>query len=121
MLVPLIMCYRKQQQGKGMLSDNDPAKVVKEAVSKALVPYYPLAGRLRQKQGMETKLVVECNGEGIIFTEANADVTLEEFGEPLHPPFPCLDQLLFDVPGCDSVLDSPLIVMQVLTITFILA
>ncbi|KAL2942768.1 Benzyl alcohol O-benzoyltransferase, partial [Bienertia sinuspersici] len=92
----------------------DPAKVVKEAMSQALVPYYPFA-EAKGKQGR--KLVVECNGEGIMFTEANADVTLEEFRLPLHPPFPCLDQLLYDVPRCGAVLDSPSIFLQVTRIT----
>ncbi|KAL2939991.1 Benzyl alcohol O-benzoyltransferase [Bienertia sinuspersici] len=74
----------------------DPVKVVKEAIVKALVPYYPLAGRIREKEGK--KLVIECNGEGVMFIEAYANVTLEEFGVPLHPPFPCLDELICDVP-----------------------
>ncbi|KAK9667235.1 hypothetical protein RND81_14G241900 [Saponaria officinalis] len=89
----------------------DPARVIKEAVGKALVWYYPLAGRLREKEGR--KLVVECTGDGIMFIEADADVSLDHFGEAPHPPFPLLDELLFDVPGSSSVLDSPLILIQV--------
>jgi len=77
--------YRVSKRG-GRGHDH-PAKVIKEAIGKALVPYYPLAGRLRETAGR--KLVVDCNGAGVLFIEADADVTLDEyFGEELqfiHP------------------------------------
>ncbi|XP_057527543.1 benzyl alcohol O-benzoyltransferase-like [Amaranthus tricolor] len=90
---------------------NDPVMVIKKAVAKALVSYYPFAGRLREKEGR--KLVVECNGEGIIFIEANANANLKIFGYPLLPPFPCLDELLWHVPGSTDILDAPLMLIQV--------
>ncbi|KAL4595631.1 hypothetical protein ACB092_12G105900 [Castanea dentata] len=89
----------------------DPVKVVKEALAQTLVFYYPFAGRLREGPGR--KLVVECTGEGVIFIEANADITLEQFGDVLHPPFPCLEELLFDVPGSGGILNCPLLLIQV--------
>lgn len=105
---PFLQFYRGNES-RGW--NQDPAKVIREAVGKALVPYYPFAGRLREKAGR--KLVVECNGEGVLFIEANADVTLDDFGEEIHPPFPCLEELIFDVPGYGGTLDSPLIIIQV--------
>ncbi|XP_056684830.1 benzyl alcohol O-benzoyltransferase-like [Spinacia oleracea] len=116
--IPGILFYRNED--KNLTGSNyrgrDPAKVIKEAVAKALVWYYPLAaGRLMEISGR--KLMVNCNGEGIMFIEAeadaDADVTLQDFGEALQPPFPCFEQLLFDVPGSTNVLDSPLILIQV--------
>uniref|UniRef100_A0A7C9CYC4 Taxadien-5-alpha-ol O-acetyltransferase n=1 Tax=Opuntia streptacantha TaxID=393608 RepID=A0A7C9CYC4_OPUST len=110
--IPVIQFYRNDEHyGGSALRGRDPAKVIKEALGKALVPYYPFAGRLRETAGR--KLVVECNGEGVLFIEADADVTLDEFGEALQPPFPCLEELLFDVPGFGGVLDSPLLLIQV--------
>lgn len=53
-------------------------KVIKEALSKTLVFYYPFAGRVRE--GANRKLGVECTGEGVMFIEADADVTLQQFG-----------------------------------------
>ncbi|KAK9667224.1 hypothetical protein RND81_14G240900 [Saponaria officinalis] len=108
MHVPGIQFYRSTPDMAGV----DPAKVIKEAVRKALVPFYPLAGRLRDKAGK--KLVVECTGEGVLFTEADAEVSLEEFSEAqLHPPIPCMEELLYDVPGYDDVLNAPLLLIRV--------
>ncbi|KDO44968.1 hypothetical protein CISIN_1g035497mg [Citrus sinensis] len=48
-----------------ILREKDPVKVIKEAISEALVYYYPFAGRI--KQGPNRKVMVDCNGEGILF------------------------------------------------------
>lgn len=105
--IPIIQIYKNDPSMKG----RDPVKVIKVAVAKALVWYYPLAGRLREGPGK--KLFVECTGEGVIFIEAEADVTLNQFGDSLQPPFPCFEELLFDVPGSSAVLHCPLLLIQV--------
>ena len=56
--------------------------------------------------------MVDCTGDGAIFIEADADVTLDEFGD-LHPPFPCFQELLYDVPGTSDLLNTPLLLIQV--------
>jgi len=99
--------YRRNESMDG----KDPAQVVRDALAKALVPYYPFAGRLREQDGW--KLVVDCTGEGVLFVEADADVGLEHFGDPLVPPFPCVEELIFDVPGSSAILNSPLLLFQV--------
>ncbi|EFH50094.1 transferase family protein [Arabidopsis lyrata subsp. lyrata] len=78
-----------------------------------LVYYYPFAGRLRE--GQNRKLAVDCTGEGVLFIEADADVTLVEFEEKdaLKPPFPCFEELLFDIQGSSEMLNTPLMLMQV--------
>uniref|UniRef100_A0A7N0VLE5 Uncharacterized protein n=1 Tax=Kalanchoe fedtschenkoi TaxID=63787 RepID=A0A7N0VLE5_KALFE len=102
--VPFIQIFRQCDQGK------DPAKVIKDAIAKALVHYYPLAGRLREV-GSDKKLLVDCTGEGVVFVEADADVSVDEFGDVLHPPFPGAGELLCDPPG--SLIGSPLLHFQV--------
>lgn len=93
-------------------NDDDPACVIRRALGEALVPFYPLAGRLREVEGR--KLVVDCTGEGVLFVEADADVRLDELeATGLRPPFPCMDQLLFDVDGSSGVLHCPLLLIQV--------
>ncbi|MBA0601960.1 hypothetical protein Gorai_002161 [Gossypium raimondii] len=88
---PAIQFYRYEPSMKG----KDIAEVIKEALAQTLVFYYPFAGRL--KEGANGKLIVDCNGEGVMFIKADADITLEQFGEPIQPPFPCFEELLFDV------------------------
>ncbi|KAI9084368.1 hypothetical protein K1719_033710 [Acacia pycnantha] len=48
---------------------------------------------------------------GKVFIEADADVTLEAFGDALQPPFPSLEELLYDVTS--PVLNTPLLLIQV--------
>ncbi|CAN6222544.1 unnamed protein product [Urochloa humidicola] len=106
MHVPFVLFYR------GRVGADDPARAVRRALGEALVPYYPLAGRLREVEGR--KLVVDCTGEGVLFVEAVADVRLAEIeAAGLTPPFPCMDQLLFDADGSGGVLNSPLLLIQV--------
>ncbi|XLR25015.1 hypothetical protein HN51_071529 [Arachis hypogaea] len=94
------------------MAGKDPVHVIREALSKALVFYYPLAGRLRE--GPRGKLVVDCTSEGVLFIQADADVTLDHFGVDPLPPFPCFDELLLDVPfSDDGMINSPLLLIQV--------
>ncbi|XP_022148551.1 benzyl alcohol O-benzoyltransferase-like [Momordica charantia] len=105
--LPLIHFY----QHNPIMEGRDPVKVLKQAIAETLVFYYPFAGRLGEGPGR--KLFVECTGEGILFIEADADVTLKHFDDALHPPFPCMDELLYDVPNSNEILNCPLLLIQV--------
>ncbi|KAH7856469.1 hypothetical protein Vadar_001728 [Vaccinium darrowii] len=115
--IPGIYFYRKDESTsmEAAGGDRDPVKVIREAIAKTLVWYYPFAGRLRELESGAAgrKLMVDCTGEGVLFVEADADVTLDQFGDALQPPFPCLDKLLYDVPGSNGLLDCPLLLIQV--------
>ncbi|XP_002270240.1 methanol O-anthraniloyltransferase [Vitis vinifera] len=105
--VPIIFFY-----GNSSLMDGkDPAKVIREALAKALIYYYPFAGRL--VEGSNRKLLVDCTGEGVLFVEADADTTLEYLGDAIQPPCPCFEELLYDVPGSGGILGCPLLLFQV--------
>ncbi|CAM0957098.1 unnamed protein product [Alopecurus aequalis] len=91
-------------------SPDNPAKVIRAALMEALVYYYPIAGRLREDSG--GRLVVDCTAEGVVFVEAYVDARLEEFGEPLLPPYPCVEELLCDVGDTRAVVGKPLLFMQ---------
>ncbi|XP_058754256.1 benzyl alcohol O-benzoyltransferase-like [Vicia villosa] len=104
--IPIIQFYRNQPSMAG----KDPVKVIRNAIAQALVFYYPLAGRVKEASGGE--LVVDCNEEGVMFIEADADVTLEQFGE-IKPPFPCLEELLYDAAVPEGVLNTPILLIQV--------
>ncbi|XP_030937016.1 benzyl alcohol O-benzoyltransferase-like [Quercus lobata] len=105
--IPIIQFYKYNPSMQG----RDTVKIIREALSKTLVFYYPFAGRLREGPG--AKLMVECTGEGVMFIEADADVSLDQFGHAIHPPFPCIDELLYDVPGSGEMLNCPLLLIQV--------
>ncbi|MQL98847.1 hypothetical protein Taro_031566 [Colocasia esculenta] len=90
----------------------EPAAVVRDALSKALVYYYPFAGRLREAP--DRRIVVECTGEGALFAEADANVRLEELEGELQPPFPCTEKFFCNAQeGAGGFLDSPLLLVQV--------
>nr|CAD1838148.1 unnamed protein product [Ananas comosus var. bracteatus] len=107
--IPFVHFYRRDLSAAA--EDEDPAGVIRDALARALVLYYPFAGRLRE--GPDRKLVVDCTGEGVLFVEADADVRLEHFGEELLPPFSCLDELVVDMDDCSDIINSPLLVFQV--------
>uniref|UniRef100_A0ACD5UBX7 Uncharacterized protein n=1 Tax=Avena sativa TaxID=4498 RepID=A0ACD5UBX7_AVESA len=92
---------------------DDPARVIRDGLARALVHYYPIAGRIREIMPGR-KLVVDCTGEGVWFVEADADVSLDEFGDALCPPVPCAGELLC-LPETNSavIVDRPLLYVQV--------
>lgn len=97
------------------MEDKDPVNIIREAIGKALVFYYPFAGRLIE--GLKRKLVVNCSGEGILFIEADADVSMDQLADTIQPPYPYIDELLYDVPGSSDILGCPLLLIQVNKLT----
>ncbi|XP_028769525.1 benzyl alcohol O-benzoyltransferase-like [Neltuma alba] len=110
--IPLFFFYphRPSMAGK------DSAKLIKKALAETLVFYYPFASRLREGTGR--KLMVDCKEEGLIFIGADADVCLYQFGGPLKPPFPCFEELLYNVPGSEGIINCPLLLIQVTRLKF---
>ncbi|KAI3923388.1 hypothetical protein MKW98_026981 [Papaver atlanticum] len=111
--VPKILFYRKKDFCMGSTHKaDDIVGVTKKALADALVFYYPFAGRLREVPG--GKLLVECTAQGVLFIEADADVSLEQLGgDFLKPPFPCLEQLLYTPSNSEDILSCPLLFVQV--------
>ncbi|WJX85231.1 spermidine dicoumaroyl transferase [Trifolium repens] len=50
-------------------------RVIREALSLALVPYYPLAGRV--KESKPSCFQIECSGDGVWFVEASTNCKLD--------------------------------------------
>ncbi|KAH9291366.1 hypothetical protein KI387_043445 [Taxus chinensis] len=88
----------------------DPVKVIREALSKVLVYYFPFAGRLRYKENGD--LEVDCNGEGAAFVEAMVDCNLSVLGD-LDDLNPSYEDLLFALPQNTDIVDLHLLVVQV--------
>ncbi|KAL2345762.1 hypothetical protein Fmac_007047 [Flemingia macrophylla] len=93
------------------MANKDPVRVIRQALAQTLVFYYPFAGRLREGRGR--KLMVDCTGEGVTFVEADADVTLDQFGDSLQPPFAYATEFLCEVPDSQELATCPLLLIQV--------
>ncbi|PON37935.1 Transferase [Trema orientale] len=66
----------------------EPADMIKQALSEALVYYYPLAGRLKRHKH-DRRLKLTCNTNGVPFLVATADCTLSSLSY--------LDDLNFEI------------------------
>ncbi|XP_030509284.2 shikimate O-hydroxycinnamoyltransferase-like [Cannabis sativa] len=51
-------------------------ELLKHALAKVLVPFYPLAGRLRYDNG--GRLEINCNSEGVLFMVAETDSVMDD-------------------------------------------
>jgi omega-hydroxypalmitate O-feruloyl transferase len=105
-IVRTIYCFKSEEKG-----NEDAFGVIKDALSKVLVHYYPLAGRLTISP--EMKLIVDCTGEGAVFVEAEAECGLEEVGDITKPDPVTLGKLVYDIPGAQNILEIPPLVAQV--------
>ncbi|CAN4114954.1 unnamed protein product [Withania somnifera] len=93
-----------------------PPEIVTErlqiALSRVLVPYDFLAGRLKMNQESK-RLEFDCNGAGALFLVASSELTLEEIGDLVYPN-PAFRQLIIQ----DNIHplekdDKPLCIIQV--------
>ena len=90
--VPTVYFYR---------STGDPdlfsPAAMKSSLSNALVPYYPLAGRLGADRDGRTE--INCTGEGALFVVARSDCTIDDLG----PLVPSVEMKRLLVPLADSI------------------
>ncbi|XP_061373779.1 omega-hydroxypalmitate O-feruloyl transferase-like [Gastrolobium bilobum] len=104
--VRTVYCYKSASRG-----NEDAAQVIKESLSKILVHYYPMAGRL--KISSEGKLIVDCTEEGVVFVEAEASCVIEDLGDMKKPDLETLTKLVYDIPGATNILEIPPLLIQV--------
>jgi tRNA threonylcarbamoyladenosine modification (KEOPS) complex Pcc1 subunit len=67
--------FRSKVESDYYDDDDDPACVIREALSQALVYYYPLAGKLN-KRSDDGKLQINCTADGVPFLVATANSLL---------------------------------------------
>lgn len=88
----------------------DPCSL-RQALSNALVFFYPLAGRL--KRGEDGCLEIDCNDEGALFIEAVTDSVIDDFGD--FAPTAQLLKLIPKVDYSNGISSYPLLLVQVCT------
>ncbi|KAL8497270.1 hypothetical protein ACS0TY_020816 [Phlomoides rotata] len=82
---------------------------MKEALGRALVPFYPMAGRLKRDE--DGRIEIDCNAEGVLFVEAESDGVVDDFGD--FAPTLELRRLIPAVDYSQGIATYPLLVLQV--------
>ncbi|CAL4988222.1 unnamed protein product [Urochloa decumbens] len=75
---PMVFVYRRPPSRHGPKDFFSP-EALKAALSKALVPFYPLAGRLAPDGA--GRMEIRCSGDGVLFVTARTDATLDDMGD----------------------------------------
>ncbi|KAJ3706402.1 hypothetical protein LUZ61_010107 [Rhynchospora tenuis] len=87
---------------------------IRDAFARAIVHYYPVAGKITEINPGEP--VVDCTGEGIWFVEANANCSLEEVNYLERPLMISKEQLLPQPPP-EAKLQDEILLVQVTAFT----
>ncbi|KAK6127931.1 hypothetical protein DH2020_038360 [Rehmannia glutinosa] len=85
------------------------AAVLKAALGRALVPFYPMAGRLKRDE--DGRIEIDCNAEGVLFVEAESDGAVDDYGD--FAPTLELRRLIPAVDYSQGISTYPLLVLQV--------
>ncbi|XP_047339195.1 shikimate O-hydroxycinnamoyltransferase [Impatiens glandulifera] len=85
------------------------SSVMKAALGRVLVPFYPMAARLARDE--DGRIEIDCNGQGVLFVEAETDSIIDDFGD--FAPTLELRQLIPPVDYSKEISSYPLLVLQV--------
>ncbi|CAM8930727.1 unnamed protein product [Rhodiola kirilowii] len=93
---------------RGSISD-----VLREALAKVIVPYYPFTGRLRETENGQLEIFFEPK-QGTLMVEAWSDISLDDLGD-LTVPNPSWLSLIHHFPNEEpyKVVDMPSLIAQV--------
>nr|XP_048331911.1 shikimate O-hydroxycinnamoyltransferase-like [Ziziphus jujuba var. spinosa] len=94
---------------RGVPNFCDHVTVFKQALSKALVPFYPAAGRLRCDNN--GRIEINCNAEGVLLIQAETSSIIDDFGD--FAPTPELEKLVPALDYSAGIHSFPLFAMQI--------
>lgn len=91
------------------------AQILKDALKKVLVPYYPFTGRLRETENGKLEIFFGPD-QGALLVEAHSNVALADLGD-LSVPNPAWMSLIYRFPDEEEfkVVNMPLVIAQVTT------
>uniref|UniRef100_A0A6N2KTG3 Uncharacterized protein n=1 Tax=Salix viminalis TaxID=40686 RepID=A0A6N2KTG3_SALVM len=72
--IPTLYFYKPVNGSSGFFNPQE----LREALSRALVPFYHMAGRLEKDEN--DRMSILCNAEGVLFVEAETSSTVDEMG-----------------------------------------
>ncbi|CAH9092117.1 unnamed protein product [Cuscuta epithymum] len=102
---PSVYFYRRPI---GSAPDFFDSGVLRDALSRALVPFYPMAGRLKRDQ--DGRIEINCNAAGVLLVEAESDGFVHDFGD--FAPTLELRQLIPAVDYSQGITSYPLLLLQ---------
>ncbi|EMS59300.1 Omega-hydroxypalmitate O-feruloyl transferase [Triticum urartu] len=91
-------------------SGDDQVATMRQGFARALVPYYPVAGRIAEPSPGEP--VVDCTGEGVWFVEAAASCSLADVNGLEDRPLAIPKADLIPRPPADHKLDDQILLAQ---------
>jgi shikimate O-hydroxycinnamoyltransferase len=105
---PSVYFFRRGAADGG--SDYFDGERMRRALAEALVPFYPMAGRLARDE--DGRVEIDCNAEGVLFVEADApEGAVDDFGD--FAPTMDLKRLIPAVDFSGGLSSYPLLVAQV--------
>lgn len=105
--IPMVYFYRPN--GTDNFFD---IKVMKDALSWALVPFYPMGGRM--KEDKDGRIEIDCEGQGALFVEAESDGVIDDLGD--FAPTLDVQKLIPTVDYSLGFESCPLLLVQVTTL-----
>ncbi|VFQ87269.1 unnamed protein product [Cuscuta campestris] len=102
---PSVYFYRRPPAA----ADFFDAGRLRAALARALVPFYPMAGRLKRDE--DGRVEIDCNGAGVLLVVAESDGAVEDYGD--FAPTLELRRLIPAVDYSQGISSYPLLVLQV--------
>ncbi|XP_073157598.1 spermidine hydroxycinnamoyl transferase-like [Henckelia pumila] len=104
--IPTTYIYRPS--GTWLTQKDAIFTTLKTSLSRILVHFYPLAGRLRCLDG--ARFLLECNGKGVQLIQAEADADLDILGD--FTPSPHFYHLIPPINYQAPIEETPLVIVQ---------
>ncbi|PON84326.1 Transferase [Trema orientale] len=106
--VPTISFYRATPQKWLTQNNTTLSNILRQSLSRALVTFFPLAGRLRWSSIDTNHLELDCNAKGAEFIEAESKSRLDDFASSHE----CHDHLFPNVNYSLPLQDIPVMLVQ---------
>ncbi|KAL8488625.1 hypothetical protein ACS0TY_024786 [Phlomoides rotata] len=103
---PTIYFYRNSPA----LDAGDAVSRLTESLSKALVLFYPLAGRLNWAAEGGSRVELHCNGKGVPIFEAETEAAIDDFGD--FTPTPEIQAFIPSVDYTTPINEIPMVIVQ---------